>query len=268
MGGEKFQYQRRQTALPFEEHMARIRHLALTTNSQEEHAKFYCNTFGMTEVFRHKSAESGKLAIYLTDGEVNLAFIPANTRPEGINHFGFQVDDVNAMSDAALSHGARSGAKAVPRDGRQNEAFITDPDGQRIDLSSAGWNIGGTGKAKIRHLALMTEDPPRLAEFYKMTFRLHEVFRRDKERGAVYLSDGYINLAVLPNFTEEAKGAPAGVNHLGFKVDDLPSSVENAYANGAKANDYTLPRDGRFAETFVFDPVGQRVDLSQAGWKI
>ena len=50
--------------------MARIRHLAICTNRQEELAEFYRNTFGLTEVFRHKSAESGKIAIYLTDGEI------------------------------------------------------------------------------------------------------------------------------------------------------------------------------------------------------
>jgi 4-hydroxyphenylpyruvate dioxygenase-like putative hemolysin len=59
----------------------------------------------------------------------------------------------------------------------------------------------------------------------------------------------------------------SGIDHLGFQVDDLAATVDAAYANGAKPNDYELPRDGRFAETFVFDPVGQRVDLSQTGWK-
>jgi hypothetical protein len=28
-----------------------------------------------------------------------------------------------------------------------------------------------------------------------------------------------------------------------------------------------LPRDGRFAEVFIEDPMGQRVDLSEQGWK-
>jgi len=248
--------------------MPRIRHLAICTNRQEELAEFYRQTFGLTEVFRHMGAESGKLAVYLSDGEINLAFIPAHAEPEGINHFGFHVESVEAASKTALANGAKAGAKAVPRDGRQNEAYILDPVGQRIDLSSAGWKITGSGKGHIRHIALMTDDPSKLAEFYSSTFGLHEVFRRDKERGSVYLADGYINVALLPRHSEEIKNAPVGVNHLGFHVDDLPATLESAYANGASPNDYVLPRDGRFAETFVFDPIGQRVDLSQAGWKV
>lgn len=247
--------------------MARIRHLAICTNRQEELAAFYCSAFGMTEQFRHKSAESGKVAIYLSDGAINLAFIPANAKPERLDHFGFEVDNVEAVAGAALANGAQAGPKSVPQDGRQNEAFIADPVGQRIDLSSAGWKIGGGGSARIRHVAIATDDPPKLAQFYAATFGLHEVFRRDWERGAVYLSDGHVNFAVLPNFGTEARSNRSGIDHLGFQVGDLAATIDVAYANGAKPNDYELPRDGRFAETFVFDPAGQRVDLSQTGWK-
>jgi len=28
-----------------------------------------------------------------------------------------------------------------------------------------------------------------------------------------------------------------------------------------------VPQDGRFNEAFITDPVGTRVDLSEAGWK-
>lgn len=73
--------------------MSRIGHLAICTNRQEELAGFYRETFGLTEVLRHTSAESGKVAVYLSDGEINLAFIPASAQPEGINHFGFEVEN-------------------------------------------------------------------------------------------------------------------------------------------------------------------------------
>jgi catechol 2,3-dioxygenase-like lactoylglutathione lyase family enzyme len=248
--------------------MARIRHLAICTNRQEELAAFYRTTFGMTEVFRHPSAESGKIGIYLSDGEINLAFIPAHAKPEGLNHFGFEVDNVEAAAGTALKNGAQAGAKAVPRDGRQNEAFIADPIGQRVDLSSSGWHLGGGGKARIQHLAIKTDNPAELAEFYMSTFGMHEVFRRNWERGAVYISDGHVNLALLPNNNGEVEPKDLrGINHLGFRIDDLDATMTTAYENGGTPSDRELPRDGRFAETFVFDPVGQRVDLSQQGWK-
>jgi catechol 2,3-dioxygenase-like lactoylglutathione lyase family enzyme len=250
--------------------MARIRHLAICTDRQEELATFYRDTFGLVEVFRHKG-ESGKTAVYLSDGEINLAFIPARTKVEGLDHFGFQVESVQAAADTALANGAISGAKAVPRDGRQNEAFIADPIGQRVDLSSAGWHLGGGGNGRIQHLAIKADDPPALAQFYTSTFGMVEVFRRNWERGAVYLSDGHVNLALLPNNNHEDDREPAdlrGINHLGIRINDLDVSLKTAYANGAKPSNRELPRDGRFAETFVFDPVGQRIDLSQQGWKL
>lgn len=118
--------------------------------------------------------------------------------------------------------------------------------------------------AKIRHLALHTEHVSELADFYKQSFDMKEVHRGQLRDGvqAIYLSDGYINLAVLP-----ARGRPEGINHFGFEVDDIKEAADVAVNNGAKQGPRDLPRDGRFAEVFVQDPMGQRVDLSQQGWR-
>jgi catechol 2,3-dioxygenase-like lactoylglutathione lyase family enzyme len=121
--------------------------------------------------------------------------------------------------------------------------------------------------AKIRHIAIFTPDTNVLAAFYVNTFGLHEVMRRDKPNGAIYLSDGYINLAILPN-DGEAAGEPAGINHFGFQVDDVDAFAENAVRLGATQGRSAVPADGRFTEAYVRDPIGQRVDLSSAGWKV
>src|SRR6185369_10483465 len=55
--------------------------------------------------------------------------------------------------------------------------------------------------ARIRHIALLTKDTEKLAEFYRTSFGLNEVARSGEtsENGrAIYLSDGHINLAILP----------------------------------------------------------------------
>lgn len=118
--------------------------------------------------------------------------------------------------------------------------------------------------AKIRHIAILTKDTPGLAEFYKSTFGLQEVHRQEHrdDTKAIYLSDGYINLAILP-----ARERPEGIHHFGFEVDNLQKAAETAVSNGAKQGPKDLPRDGRFAECFVCDPAGTRVDLSQQGWR-
>jgi catechol 2,3-dioxygenase-like lactoylglutathione lyase family enzyme len=112
---------------------------------------------------------------------------------------------------------------------------------------------------RIRHIAILANDTAALAAFYTTAFGMAEVSRQGE---AVFLSDGHINLAVLP-----ARGRPEGMFHFGFEVDDLEGTARGAVAAGARAPE-TVPRDGRFAEAFITDPVGTRVDLSEAGWKL
>ena len=48
--------------------------------------------------------------------------------------------------------------------------------------------------ARIKHIAIRTPYPEKTAAFYKDVFGLKEV---GQARARVYLSDGYINLAIL-----------------------------------------------------------------------
>ena len=50
--------------------------------------------------------------------------------------------------------------------------------------------------AKIKHIAIVTMDAPKLAEFYTKVFDM-KVLNTSK-RCAMYLTDGYINVALLP----------------------------------------------------------------------
>src|SRR3989442_7626027 len=77
--------------------------------------------------------------------------------------------------------------------------------------------------ARIKHIAIRTPDPEKTAAFYKDVFGLKEV---GQARAGVYLSDGYINLAILRSRTEDSSESPrdaagyAGIHHLGFMVED------------------------------------------------
>lgn len=120
--------------------MAKIGHIALLSENQNTLADFYKNTFDMKEVFRHQSKAGGGDAIYLSDGTINLAILPARGRKEGLYHFGFKVDDVDQTFEQVKAAGGSSDApKELPRDGRFAEVYIHDPDGTRIDLSAQGW---------------------------------------------------------------------------------------------------------------------------------
>jgi catechol 2,3-dioxygenase-like lactoylglutathione lyase family enzyme len=119
--------------------------------------------------------------------------------------------------------------------------------------------------AKIRHLAIKAEDQEKTATFYKETFGMTESWRgpvRKDGHRAIYLTDGYINMAILP-----ARGGREGIDHFGFQVEDMEAALKTAAKASAKGEEYKKPRDGRFAEMGVQDPVGTPVDVSVHGWK-
>ena len=122
--------------------MARIQHIAILAENQAKVVEFYKTTFGMTEVWSHVAGEGGGgQASYLSDGHINLAILPARGRPEGIYHFGFQVDNMDETAEVAEKAGGTQGPKAVPQDGRFAEVYIEDPVGTRVDLSERGWKL-------------------------------------------------------------------------------------------------------------------------------
>ena len=70
--------------------------------------------------------------------------------------------------------------------------------------------------SRIRHIAIVTSNQEKLGNFYKTAFGMKEV----KGIGsALYLSDGYMNLAMIEK-TPELK-VDEGLYHFGFEVDDV-----------------------------------------------
>ena len=120
--------------------MATIKHIAISAKDNQKLAEFYKKVFGMKEVFRQPAGTSGRVAYYLSDGNINLAILPTGPNgKEGLNHFGFHIEDMDAYSKAAVEAGASQPPAEVPRDGRFAEQYVLDPVGGRIDLSVAGW---------------------------------------------------------------------------------------------------------------------------------
>src|SRR5437773_10857920 len=76
--------------------------------------------------------------------------------------------------------------------------------------------------AKIRHLALYTENHDRIATFYQKVFGMKRITRSFNDPNRVHISDGIIGLAVL----NRRPGFAATLDHFGFEVDDFGSSLE------------------------------------------
>jgi lactoylglutathione lyase len=133
--------------------------------------------------------------------------------------------------------------------------------------------------ARIKHIALTTKDPAKVAEFYKAAFGLEEVRRNPS--GAVFLTDGYINLAILNWKTEaDADVGPNGPNyngihHFGFEVDSLDEACEMLTAAEAKPlTDHVRLRGGispgerHYFEMKWSGPDGVVLDISHTGWEV
>ena len=127
--------------------------------------------------------------------------------------------------------------------------------------------------AKIRHIALSVPDPEKSAQFYEQALGLKRVGEGDSPMATVvYLSDGYINLALIKYKSDEAAGKErgkefVGVHHFGFKVDDVgevQSRVEEH--GGAFFMDLPAERGNMYYEKKFKDPDGIIFDLSHLGW--
>lgn len=112
---------------------------------------------------------------------------------------------------------------------------------------------------KIRHLAIKTKNPARLAEFYSKVFDM-KIINQEKS-GAVYMSDGYLTLAILKN---RGEATPSGINHFGFQVDNLADIEERLkkFDEPMTARPSTRP----YAEHRAMDPDGNLFDISVHGY--
>ena len=123
--------------------------------------------------------------------------------------------------------------------------------------------------ARIKHIALHTEDPAKTAAFYKEVFGLQELNRQPDDTGAdgVWLSDRYIYFAILkyrgdgaPNLGE-GPSTVAGVHHIGFYVDDL----DEACATIEAANSTECPGSSDANRKYM-GPDGLMIDMRVRGW--
>ena len=120
----------------------KIRHLALFARKPHELADFYVRNFDMELV--HRSPGGGH---FLTDGYFSLAILPHKLEAEaavGLNHFGFQVDDIEAVSGKLAADGLEE-ARSRPSNRPYAEFRACDPEGNQFDLSEHGFQDVAAG---------------------------------------------------------------------------------------------------------------------------
>ena len=130
--------------------------------------------------------------------------------------------------------------------------------------------------ARIKHIAIRTPDPEKTAAFYKDVFGLKEV---GHARTGCYLSDGYINLAILKSKNDGDSESPrdvpgyGGIHHFGFMVDDVDETCRKLDESGARAmtSRADVGHAGAAAARSYYEikyrgPDGQEIDVTETGW--
>jgi len=140
--------------------MAKIKHIALSTQDVDKTAKFYIDVFGLKEIARIDSP--GARGYYLSDGDLNLAILNFKNDAvagvergkdwSGIHHIGFQVESLEAIAERLAAAGSEPRHDinealriSYGRESHGNvEVKYVGPDGVTVDVSETGW-VGTTG---------------------------------------------------------------------------------------------------------------------------
>ena len=114
--------------------------------------------------------------------------------------------------------------------------------------------------AKLRHIAIIVEDPEAAAAFFAAAFGMK---RTGEARCGCHMSDGVMTVALLQKETPEER---IGIDHFGMWVDDLDSAGKQVVEAGAVAMGSHPPGAQAFYEAKFLSPDGLVFDLSHTGW--
>jgi catechol 2,3-dioxygenase-like lactoylglutathione lyase family enzyme len=135
--------------------MARIRHIAISTQDVDATAKFYVDVFGMKQI--GKVEHPAVRGYFLSDGEINFAVlnfrnaaaagVEFGTGYAGLHHIGFQVESLEAIAERLAAAGSErrddvNEALDVGQSTRRYanvEVKYAGPDNVMVDVSETGW---------------------------------------------------------------------------------------------------------------------------------
>jgi len=114
--------------------------------------------------------------------------------------------------------------------------------------------------SKLRHIAVIVEDPETSAKFFEDAF---DMKRAGTARRGIYMSDGIFNVALLKKEGDEK----LGLYHFGMWVDDLDQAEKKVQDAGATYLEGRPTSPDSFYECKYKDPLGIIFDLTHKGWK-
>jgi hypothetical protein len=96
--------------------------------------------------------------------------------------------------------------------------------------------------AKIRHISYRAEDVDGMAKFFIHAMDMTMVQKR--KDGSIDLSDGSINIAILPLAGNRSRRA--GLDHIGFSAEDDQEQIRRMEAAGAIKESTRSPYEEKF----------------------
>jgi catechol 2,3-dioxygenase-like lactoylglutathione lyase family enzyme len=207
---------------------AKIRHVAIVSEQYALEGRFYEAIFGM----RSSSDTRPERAVTVSDGYVGLNINPRKAgRAAGLDHFGLEVEDVEAVR--ARLRERYPAVQVLARPSTRPFAGISthDPDGNVFDLSQKSMENRTSVYVEppreqarsISHLAIRTLNPERIAAFYADVFGLEPAARKPGATSYA-VSDGRVTLVLMPWSILDYHGggiARPGPDHIGFRVESV-----------------------------------------------
>ena len=112
--------------------------------------------------------------------------------------------------------------------------------------------------AKIRHLAIVSRNPPLLGKFYEGLMGMKPSRPIEPDAPVAVVSDGYVGL----NVNRRRPGRQAGLDHFGFAVEDVELACARIEELYPAIEVLKRPSNRPFAGLTTHDPAGNTFDLS------
>jgi catechol 2,3-dioxygenase-like lactoylglutathione lyase family enzyme len=253
---------------------ARIRYIALLSDSPDDQARFYSRYLELQELGRSNEGD-----VSMTDGFFNITFL--KRRPEiqdhrneiGLHHIGLEVPSIAEVEERYRALRPNMPILDEPGGLHFGERRIFDPEGTAISLSERPFGVEKIEERlpRIRHIAYNALWPEGVHNFFVLMFGFRELEasfeRREQGRLNRFSGDGSTNFAIHPFFNKSDGHQPRyGVNHFGFLVRDVGAKVTELMDEApAEKRPATRP----YAEYRFKDPDENMADLSQSkGWQV
>ncbi len=289
---------------------SRIKHVAIMSQNAPRMFKFYeClfdlrkaaseatpsleteqgRSFGYPILASKRVAAPFDRTVIASDGNIGVAF--NRRRPGykgGLDHFGIQVDELDATFDRIKNKYPEVGVVKRPSNRPFADYSTHDPEGNIFDLMQPGkTNVKGVwldGERKqerwIKHITMRSLHPEKLAQFYVDIYQF-EYQDKALEDPNFYLTDGTVNLVFAPWKIQDYLGTEhkgPGLDHIGFHVENV-AALKSDLEILAKADpEWLAPKSPnleaeyavvlgllqscRYGEHQLCDPEGNMLDVS------